>query len=92
MPGFGALLDAGWSSKKKLAHNISSSDIDKVYDAAKAFGVFGGKVSGAGGGGFMMFLVDPTQREGLKRLLSTFGGAAQAARFTNVVAESWIVR
>lgn len=92
LPAFGALLDAGWSSKKKLAHNISSSDIDKVYDAAKAFGVFGGKVTGAGGGGFMMFLVDPTQREGLKRLLSTFGGTAQAARFTNVGAESWIVR
>lgn len=89
---FGALLDAGWSSKKQLAHNISSTQIDQVYEAAKAFGVFGGKVSGAGGGGFMMFLVDPTRREGLKRLLSTFGGTAQAARFTNTGAESWDVK
>ena len=89
---FGALLDAGWTSKKQIADSISSPQIDKVYDAAKAFGVFGGKVSGAGGGGFMMFLVDPTQREGLKRLLSTFGGVAQAARFTPTGAESWDVR
>ena len=37
----------------------------------------------------MMFLVDPTRREGLKRLLGKFGGAAQAARFTSVGAESW---
>ena len=89
LPRFGALLDAGWSSKKLLANRISSSGIDAVYDAAKSFGVFGGKVSGAGGGGFMMFLVDPTRREGLKRLLGKFGGAAQAARFTSVGAESW---
>ncbi len=89
---FGALLDSGWSSKKQTAHNISSPQIDKVYEAAKSFGVFGGKVSGAGGGGFMMFLVDPTRREGLKRLLATFGGAAQAVRFTPAGAESWDVR
>ena len=71
---------------------MSSPMIDSVYEAAKSFGVFGGKVSGAGGGGFMMFLVDPTRREGLKRLLGGFGGVAQAARFTSTGAESWDVR
>ena len=90
LPRFGALLDAGWTSKKQLAHRISSSDIDVVYDAAKRFGVFGGKVSGAGGGGFMMFLVEPTRREGLKRVLRGFGGQVQAARFSAVGAESWV--
>ncbi|HEY9235596.1 MAG TPA: dehydrogenase [Phenylobacterium sp.] len=92
LPRFGALLDAGWLSKKQTAHNISSPEIDKVYEAAKAFGVFGGKVSGAGGGGFMMFLVDPPRREGLKRLLGGFGGVAQGAAFTRTGAESWDVR
>lgn len=92
LPRFGALLDAGWLSKKQTAHNISSPQIDKVYEAAKAFGVFGGKVSGAGGGGFMMFLVDPPRREGLKRLLGGFGGVAQGAAFTRTGAESWDVR
>ena len=89
---FGALLDAGWSSKKLTAHNISSPGIDAVYEAAKAFGILGGKVSGAGGGGFMMFLVEPTRREGLKRLLATFGGQAQGARLEPRGAESWDVR
>ena len=92
LPRFGALLDSGWSLKKQTAHNMSSPMIDSVYEAAKSFGVFGGKVSGAGGGGFMMFLVDPTRREGLKRLLGGFGGVAQAARFTSTGAESWDVR
>ncbi len=87
---FGALLDAGWSSKKLTADNISSGAIDAVYEAAKAFGVLGGKVSGAGGGGFMMFLVDPTKREGLKRLLTGFGGTAQGCRLEAGGAESWI--
>lgn len=92
LPRFGALLDAGWLSKKQTAHNISSPQIDRVYEAAKDFGVFGGKVSGAGGGGFMMFLVDPPRREGLKRLLAGFGGVAQGAAFTRTGAESWDVR
>jgi len=92
LPRFGALLDSGWTAKKLTAAKISSAKIDEVYAAAKAFGAFGGKVSGAGGGGFMMFLIDPTKRDGLKRLLASFGGAAQSARFTDVGAESWVVR
>ena len=87
---FGALMDAGWSSKKLTAHNISSGPIDEVYAAAKAFGVLGGKVSGAGGGGFMMFLVEPTRREALKRLLTGFGGTAQGCRLEERGAESWV--
>ncbi len=89
---FGALLDAGWASKKQTAADISSAAMDQVYAAAKAFGVFGGKVSGAGGGGFMMFLVDPTRREGLKRLLTGFGGTAQGCRLEAEGVRSWVVR
>jgi len=92
IPRLGALLDAGWQSKKLTAQNISSASIDAVYEAAKAFGVLGGKVSGAGGGGFMMFLVEPTRREGLKRLLTGFGGVAQGCRLEERGAESWVVR
>lgn len=86
---FGRLLDAGWSSKKALASRVSNPAIDQVYEAAKAYGVFGGKVSGAGGGGFMMFLVDPTRREGLRRLLSGFGGAPASAKFFGSGVECW---
>ena len=87
---FGRLLNAGWASKKLTAHNISSAEIDAVLAAAADFGVLGGKVSGAGGGGFMMFLVDPTRREALKRLLTGFGGVAQGCRLEERGAESWI--
>lgn len=86
---FGRLLDAGWTSKKALASRVSNPAIDEVYEAAKAYGVFGGKVSGAGGGGFMMFLVDPPRREGLRRLLARFGGAPMNAKFYPSGVECW---
>ena len=88
-PGLGALLDAGWASKKRTAGGISSSAIDEVLQAAKTFGVFGGKVSGAGGGGFMMFLVDPPRREDLQRLLHGFGGVTSFAKFFADGCEAW---
>jgi D-glycero-alpha-D-manno-heptose-7-phosphate kinase len=87
---FGALLDASWSDKKLTAGAISSQAMDAVYDAAKAFGVTGGKVSGAGGGGFMMFLIEPTRREGLKRLLAGFGGQAQGCRLEAAGVRAWL--
>lgn len=87
---FGALLDAGWADKKLTAGAISSAAMDEVYEAAKAFGVIGGKVSGAGGGGFMMFLIEPTRREGLKRLLAGFGGQAQGCRLEAAGVRAWL--
>ena len=58
----GAILNRSWKEKKKTAQNISNPEIDKVYELAMAAGAYAGKVSGAGGGGFMMFLIDPTER------------------------------
>tara|TARA_Y100000034_G_scaffold120423_1_gene163301 strand:- start:103 stop:1098 length:996 start_codon:yes stop_codon:yes gene_type:complete len=55
--GFGALLDEAWQLKKQLGEGITTPEIDDIYDAAKAAGALGGKVSGAGGGGFMFFVV-----------------------------------
>lgn len=86
------VLNEAWQAKRATAVNIANSRIDELLEFGVAKGALGGKVSGAGGGGFMMFLVDPTRREGLKRLLGTFGGVAQAARFTSTGAESWDVR
>ena len=58
----GTLLDDGWAQKKRTASTVSTPELDAIYEAAKAAGAFGGKVSGAGGGGFMMFLVDTCRR------------------------------
>ena len=55
----GRLLDRGWQLKRGLASGVSSSQIDDWYDRARDAGALGGKLCGAGGGGFLMFLVEP---------------------------------
>ncbi len=55
LPEIGEILDFGWKNKKKLAGSISNNELDDIYDAAISAGASGGKISGAGGGGFMMF-------------------------------------
>lgn len=65
----GNLLDEHWQVKKKLATNISTPFIDDVYQAAKEAGAVGGKVLGAGGGGFMVFFVDKESKEKVKKKL-----------------------
>lgn len=56
---FGRLLDTAWQRKKQFAAGISNPLIDKCYDLAMANGALGGKVTGAGGGGFLMLYVEP---------------------------------
>jgi D-glycero-alpha-D-manno-heptose-7-phosphate kinase len=57
----GAILDEGWRLKRTLASGISSDAIDRSYETAKRAGAFGGKITGAGGGGFLL-LVHPPER------------------------------
>lgn len=59
---FGDLLHEHWMNKRKLASNMSGSELDEHYDAARAAGAIGGKIMGAGGGGFFMFYVRPELR------------------------------
>ncbi|MDD4709438.1 MAG: kinase [Candidatus Methanomethylophilaceae archaeon] len=54
----GRLLDAGWKYKKQFSEKITNPKIDELYNAALSAGAIGGKVSGAGGGGFMFFVCD----------------------------------
>ncbi|MGH2524177.1 MAG: GHMP kinase, partial [Anaerolineales bacterium] len=54
LAGFGELLHAGWEHKKKFASGVSNPEIDEAYETARAHGAIGGKITGAGGGGFMM--------------------------------------
>lgn len=57
----GQLLDASWQAKKR-SNRVTNPKIDKLYNDALNLGAFGGKVCGAGGGGYMIFIVDPTKR------------------------------
>src|SRR5690606_35616948 len=65
----GEILDESWAHKKRTATAITTPELDAAYEAAKAAGAIGGKVSGAGGGGFMMFIVDPPRRHQVLRAL-----------------------
>lgn len=59
---FASTLGKSWNAKKKMADSISNNHIDEIYSIAIKNGAYSGKVSGAGGGGFMMFVVDPIKR------------------------------
>ncbi len=65
----GLLLDEGWKLKKQLASKISNNEIDKFYQAAKRAGAIGGKISGAGGGGFLTLFVPTHKREKVRSAL-----------------------
>jgi D-glycero-alpha-D-manno-heptose-7-phosphate kinase len=65
----GKLLHESWLLKRELADSVSNSQIDEIYEAGRAAGALGGKLLGAGGGGFMVFLVEPDRREMVKERL-----------------------
>lgn len=66
----GHLLDQSWSMKRELAAGVTSPAIDEIYNAGKEAGAIGGKLLGAGGGGFIVFVVKPENRAALKKRLS----------------------
>lgn len=65
----GGLLHDGWQLKKSLGKGVSSPDIDAVYETAIRNGAYGGKLLGAGGGGFIMFLAPPERHQRIKDAL-----------------------
>lgn len=65
----GRLLDEGWEMKKKLGNGISNEFIDGIYRRAKSAGAYGGKITGAGGGGFLLLLADPEKRKSVRKEL-----------------------
>lgn len=66
---FGHLLHEGWTIKRTLTEKITNSAIDEIYEAGLSAGALGGKLCGAGGGGFMMFYVSPERKEALRSRL-----------------------
>ena len=78
----GEILDYGWQHKKKMASGISNEFIDKIYSAAINAGASGGKISGAGGGGFMVFYCPENTRENVIEALKSFGGDVKRYEFT----------
>jgi D-glycero-alpha-D-manno-heptose-7-phosphate kinase len=67
---FGRLLNEGWQLKKRLSERVSNPYIDTIYDTAVKNGAIGGKILGAGGGGFVLFFAPPEYRERVKQALN----------------------
>jgi D-glycero-alpha-D-manno-heptose-7-phosphate kinase len=87
--GFGELLHHAWQSKKRMAKEISNSLLDQMYDEARTAGAIGGKVSGAGGGGFMMFYCDNGKKHKVAERLKQLGGEVIDFRFEQSGLQSW---
>jgi len=82
-------LENSWQTKKRLATSISNDRIDAIYDGAKRAGALAGKVSGAGGGGFMMFMVDPVRRMEVTSYLKSVEGDVYNCHFTKAGTQGW---
>lgn len=79
----------GWESKKRSAKTVSNQHIDGIYDAAIQAGALAGKVSGAGGGGFMWFFVPTEKRMNVIRTLNGFGGQVSNCHFAKDGTQAW---
>jgi D-glycero-alpha-D-manno-heptose-7-phosphate kinase len=66
---FGKLLNEQWRIKRSLTSHVSTPEVDYIYETAKKNGALGGKLLGAGGGGFMLFYADRERHEMIKRSL-----------------------
>ncbi|HNW75709.1 MAG TPA: dehydrogenase [Bacteroidales bacterium] len=85
----GEILAFGWEHKKKMANGISNPLLDQLYETAIRHGATGGKVSGAGGGGFMFFYCPGNTRHDVIRALTAFGGQAKRYEFTIKGLTTW---
>lgn len=72
LSAFGELLHEAWTAKKSLAGNVSNSQIDEMYEAGLRHGALGGKLLGAGGGGFLLFFAPPEKHPALRTIFTNY--------------------
>lgn len=89
---FGHSLDKAWQFKRQFSDKISSSRLDQIYADAKSNGAIGGKLLGAGGGGFFLFYVPPYQKHQLITHLEASGLRIRPFRFEPQGLQAWKVR
>jgi D-glycero-alpha-D-manno-heptose-7-phosphate kinase len=87
----GKILHDGWMHKKQMADGISNASIDAIYEAALQSGATGGKISGAGGGGFMIFYAPYIHKYQLIKKLSELGGTVMNYSLTTEGLTTWTV-
>lgn len=87
-----SVLGQSWQAKKKMAAGITNSGLDQTMEAALRSGAIAGKITGAGGGGFMMLIVEPQNRIALEKELNVRGGTVLPFRFSSEGVESWTLK
>ena len=86
---FANILREAWENKKRMAKHITNPMIQQAMDIAIEAGAKAGKVSGAGGGGFIMFVVEPTRKKEVEQALSKLDGFVMPFNFTDGGAHGW---
>jgi D-glycero-alpha-D-manno-heptose-7-phosphate kinase len=87
----GEILDYGWQNKKLMAKGITNPLIDGIYQTAMDNGATGGKISGAGGGGFIFFYCPDNTRSKVIEALKKFGGESKRYEFTTQGLTTWTI-
>lgn len=87
----GEILDFGFQQKRLMAEGISNSLMEEIYETAKKAGATGGKISGAGGGGFMIFYCPDISKYKVQEALKQFGGYCQPYSFVKQGLTTWTV-
>jgi D-glycero-alpha-D-manno-heptose-7-phosphate kinase len=90
LSNFGKLLHEAWQAKKGMSDHISNPHIDRLYDSARDAGALGGKISGAGGGGFMYFFTDFDKRREVEEALNAQGAEIVHFGFSRNGVQTWI--
>ena len=89
---FGKSLDQAWQYKKQFSKSISSGQLDSIYDKAKSAGAIGGKLLGAGGGGYFLFFCPPQVRMRVQDVLAESGLPHTPFSFDQYGLRSWSLR
>jgi D-glycero-alpha-D-manno-heptose-7-phosphate kinase len=89
---FGELLHLAWESKSQMAKGITNPKIDDLYDQVIRAGGLGGKMSGAGGGGFMFFICDPLRRYAVQEALRKAGSQLVNLTFVEPGVRTWALK
>jgi D-glycero-alpha-D-manno-heptose-7-phosphate kinase len=87
----GEILDYGFQQKREMAEGISNPMMEEIYETAKKAGATGGKISGAGGGGFMIFYCPVNTKYKVIKSLENFGGQSRQYQFVEHGLKSWTV-
>ncbi len=91
LPEFGDLMNTAWEAKKRMSTRISNERIDDIYAAARGAGAVGGKVTGAGGGGYLVLYCGEGRRHEVAASVRALGAAVEQFAFEQAGLRTWRV-